>query len=348
MSYWVRDGGTWKDGQGNLGGRDGNSWGAGDSWVRDGGTWKAITTTAGSTATGLEAPTIQSVTDSGSGELAVSWTDNSTGEAQWQAGRCSGSTTCTPSTTIIFTEPGSSPPSDTGGTFSSTDTGLDEDEVYGYRLRAASSGATPALTGPWSQTEYGRTGMLAPSGLSISDVCAGARLSWTDESSANTRYRIERCEGAACSSFSLVDHTTGTANSYVDSSASVGSTYRWRVRAESTDTGTESDWTSSTGVEVTDAPVLQFVIWNGSTCGFDMEWSDCSTDETQFDIHRCSGSSCNPYASPPIDNVVADTTSYTDTDPAANSGDYTYGIKKRGGTHGDQNSNTMTGSAGAC
>lgn len=83
------------------------------------------------------------------------------------------------------------------------------------------------------------------------------------------------------------------------------------------------------------------VSWDGSTCGFSLTWT-ADQDNSQ-DIHRCSGSTCDPFASTAIDSVTAGTSSYVDTGPSTNSGDWTYGIRS---TKSD--SNTDTGTAGVC
>ena len=58
-------------------------------------------------------------------------------------------------------------------------------------------------------------------------------LSWgaATDNVAVTGYRIERCQGAGCTSFTQIAAPTGTATTYSDTSAAANTSYSYRVRA---------------------------------------------------------------------------------------------------------------------
>jgi len=56
-------------------------------------------------------------------------------------------------------------------------------------------------------------------------------LTWTDNSSNDTGFSVERCQGAGCSSFSQIGTVGSNATAYQDKSVAGGTTYSYRVRA---------------------------------------------------------------------------------------------------------------------
>jgi hypothetical protein len=72
----------------------------------------------------------------------------------------------------------------------------------------------------------------APSGLgAVALSRSQIRLAWTDNSSNETGFAIERCPGAGCSAFAAVAQVAAGASGYIDSGLSRRTTYRYRVRA---------------------------------------------------------------------------------------------------------------------
>ena len=116
------------------------------------------------------------------------------------------------------------------------DTGLAPATTYRYRVHAAD--AVPNLSGyssiqnattqagPDTQPPTVPTGLTA-TGFSLSQV----NLSWTasTDNVGVTGYRVERCQGAACSNFVQVGTPTGT--SFNNTGLAPATTYRYRVRA---------------------------------------------------------------------------------------------------------------------
>jgi len=73
---------------------------------------------------------------------------------------------------------------------------------------------------------------IAPDGLTATAVSSSQiDLTWTDNSSDETEFRIERCQGSGCSSFTQI-HTVGAnVTNYSDQSLTADTTYRYRVLA---------------------------------------------------------------------------------------------------------------------
>ncbi len=73
----------------------------------------------------------------------------------------------------------------------------------------------------------------APSGLSAAAASSSQiNLSWTASTGTVDSYKIERCQGAGCSSFSQVG--TSTTTSYSNSGLTASTSYSYRVRASNT------------------------------------------------------------------------------------------------------------------
>jgi len=74
--------------------------------------------------------------------------------------------------------------------------------------------------------------LLDPSNLAVSAVTSSrVDLSWSDNSSSEDGFKIERCSGAGCSSFSQIGTAAANATTYFDTTVVPNTTYRYRVRA---------------------------------------------------------------------------------------------------------------------
>jgi hypothetical protein len=56
-------------------------------------------------------------------------------------------------------------------------------------------------------------------------------LAWTDNSTNESGFRIERCRGRSCTAFSVIGQTGTNVNTYRDTGVSPDTRYRYRVRA---------------------------------------------------------------------------------------------------------------------
>jgi len=72
----------------------------------------------------------------------------------------------------------------------------------------------------------------APSALSASAASTSSiNLAWTDNSSDETGFAIERCTGSGCTNFAPVVTTSANATTYSDAGLSASTTYTYRVKA---------------------------------------------------------------------------------------------------------------------
>jgi hypothetical protein len=72
----------------------------------------------------------------------------------------------------------------------------------------------------------------APGGLSAAAVSrTQINLAWTDNSSNENGFKVERCTGATCSNFKQIATVAADAASYANSGLKRNTTYRYRIRA---------------------------------------------------------------------------------------------------------------------
>jgi predicted phage tail protein len=72
----------------------------------------------------------------------------------------------------------------------------------------------------------------SPSALSATAISRDQiSLTWTDNSSNEDGFKIERCAGATCSNFRQIATVGANAASYSNSGLKRATTYRYRIRA---------------------------------------------------------------------------------------------------------------------
>ena len=72
----------------------------------------------------------------------------------------------------------------------------------------------------------------APSSLTASPVSSTqVNLQWNDNSTSESSFRIERCQGAACSSFAEIGFVGANVTTYANTGLTSGTAYSYRVRA---------------------------------------------------------------------------------------------------------------------
>lgn len=176
---------------------------------------------------------------------------------------------------------------------------------------------------------YRQTGLpdlppAAPSGLTGQGWYTGVRyqvrLAWTDVSSNEFGFWIERCTGSGCSDFSRIGQTLGeNASSFADSNGvTSGATYSYRVRAfgfmgDSAPSNVALATTPAAPAVPTPPSNLSAVAISASQ--INLTWTDNSNDELQFKIERCTGAGCTNFAQ--VWGVGTNLTSYGDSGLAA-------------------------------
>src|SRR5258706_318946 len=224
---------------------------------------------------------------------------------------------------------------------------IDEVRIYNRALTQAeiqSDMATPVGgTPPPPDT----TAPSAPTGLGATAASATqVNLSWTasTDNVGVAGYRVERCQGAACSTFAQV--ATPTATSFSDTGLTAGTSYSYRVRAADAagNLGAYSNIASATTPAAPDttpptAPtVLSATV--GSTSQIDLSWTASSDNVgvTGYQVDRCQGTGCSTFAQIGTSSV----TSYSDTSLTAAT-TYSYRIPATAGAVNDSaNSSIVT------
>ncbi len=190
-----------------------------------------------------------------------------------------------------------------------SDTGLAPSTTYRYQVRAVDGAGNlspySAIATATTPAAADTTPPTAPSGLSATAV-SSSRIdsSWT-ASTDNTGvagYRIERCQGATCTTFAQVG--TPTATSYSDTGLAPSTTYRYQVRAVD-GAGNLSPYsaiataTTPAGADTTPPSAPTGLSATAvSSSRIDSSWT-ASTDNTGvagYRVERCQGTSCTNFA----------------------------------------------------
>ena len=230
-------------------------------------------------------------------------------------------------------------------TASFSDTGLVASTSYSYRVRATDAASN---LGPYSATATATTqagadtqpptapGTPVPTVVSTSQI----NLTWpvATDNIAVTGYRVERCAGTGCSTFSQV--AAPATASFNDTGLAPSTSYSYRVRA--TDAASNLGPYSATATATTQAdtqpptapgtPVPTVV----STSQINLTWPAATDDVavTGYRVERCAGAGCSttfaqvgtPATASFSDTGLSASTSYSyrvrATDAAGNLGAY--------------------------
>ena len=238
---------------------------------------------------GLSASTIDS------SSIGLEWNDNSDNETGFMIERKIGNTG---SWTQMYSLPANST--------DYTDTGLIDGMLYSYRVNAFNNAGNSA----YSNIDSAVTPLKAPTDLSGTlDGVDNVNLTWTDNSSAESGYIIERHEYT--SSFYVLDTVSANVTSYVDSNLIFGEYYTYRVRAfnaiATSDYSNNFDFIVNNPYPNPPSGLSASTI-DSSSIG--LEWNDNSDNETGFMIERKIG---NTGSWTQMYSLPANSTDYTDT-----------------------------------
>ena len=245
------------------------------------------------------APSGLAATAVSSSQINLSWTDNSSNETGFKIERKTGS----------------------GGTYAQiattgagvavyNDSGLAAGTTYFYRVRATNAAGDSAYS-----TEASATTLVppptAPSGLTATTASSSQiDLAWTDNSSNETGFKIERKTGSG-GTYSQIATVGAGVVSYSSTGLAANTTYFYRVRA--TNAGGDSAYSNEANATTLNAaPAAPSALGATaiSTSQINLSWTDNATNETGFKIERKTGSG-GTYAQ--IGTVGADVTSFNDT-----------------------------------
>jgi hypothetical protein len=163
----------------------------------------------------------------------------------------------------------------------------------------------------------------APSGLAASASGLNINLTWTDNSSDETGFKLERKTGSGGTYAEIAPSIAANATSYADNGLTAGTTYYYRLRAYNA-AGNSSYTTevSATTLAAPTAPSGLSATAAGTT--INLAWTDNSSNESGFKIERKTGSG-GTYAEI-VSNQAANSTSYSNTNLAAST-TYYYRIR---------------------
>ena len=99
------------------------------------------------------------------------------------------------------------------------------------------------------------TAPAAPSALSASATStSNINLAWTDNSSDETGFAIERCTGSGCTNFAPLTTVAANATTYSDGSLSASTTYTYRVQAVNATVNLSSAYSNAASATTFAAP----------------------------------------------------------------------------------------------
>ena len=272
-------------------------------WIMQMAAFKAKDTTAPTAPTALTGTVISPV------QVNLSWTasTDNIGVTAYLVERCQGAS-CSSFAQIASVS--------SGTTYNNT--GLTPSTSYSYRVRATdAAGNFSAYSSTVTKVTTADTSApTAPTALTATAASATQiNLSWTasTDNVGVTGYRVERCSGGSCSTFTQIASPTTT--TYSDSPLSPSTSYSYRVRATDA-AGNLSSYSSTSTVSTptdTTAPTAPtgLTATGPTATQLSLSWT-ASTDNvgvTGYRVERCSGASCSTFAQ--IATPTA--TSYTDS-----------------------------------
>jgi subtilisin family serine protease len=254
----------------------------------------------------------------------LSWSDNSSDEDGFHVERC------TPAGCTSFVEIAELAANST----SWSDLGVAGNTTYVYRVRAFSNANGQSGYSNSSQvTTPAPPPPAAPSNLTTSPISHNrVDLTWSDNSSDEDGFQVERCMLAGCTNFALVVQVAANSTNWSDLGVAGNTTYVYRVRAFNNANG-QSAYSSSSQVTTPAAPpppppsapsnlTTSAISYNH----VELSWSDNSGDEDGFRVERCTGTiaSCTSFVQ--IAQIAADINAVSDLGVAGNA-TYTYRVR---------------------
>jgi C1A family cysteine protease len=200
----------------------------------------------------------------------------------------------------------------------------------GYFLIGYSQIGSPVYFGEWTiaySTPILPPAPGAPTSLSASPVSGSQiNLTWADNSSNETGFKVERCTGSGCSSFSHIATLGASVLSYNNTGLTGSTSYSYRVRSYNSggDSGYSNTASATTQAAQPPAAPSALTATAASTSQINLHWTDNSNNETGFKIERCIGAGCSNFSQ--IATVAANATAYNSSGLAAST-TYTYRIR---------------------
>ena len=189
-------------------------------------------------------------------------------------------------------------------------------------VRPVSSMAGKTVTGGVVDAAAALGGSTPPAAPAApSDLTAAAasssqiNLAWSDKSSNEDGFKIERCQGANCTNFAQIATVGAGVTAYSNAGLAASTSYSYRVRAYNAGGG-NSDYSSPASATTQAAPTVpspptNLVATPVSKSQINLTWADNSNNETGFEIERCQGATCTNFKR--IASVASGVTAYSNT-----------------------------------
>ncbi|MCC2668974.1 MAG: repeat-containing protein, partial [Armatimonadetes bacterium] len=190
--------------------------------------------------------------------------------------------------------------------------------TYFYRVRATNSAGSSGYSGMVSG-ETPPNPPAAPTNLAVTRAAPSqVNLSWQDNSSNESGFRIERRTGSGA--FALIATVGANVRAYNNNGLALDTDYGYRVRAFNA--GGESAPAGPVTIATPPAAPFNLVLGQITAAQIRLDWASSSTTETGFSVERKT--EAGAFAA--VGSVGADATTYTDTTVAANT-TYTYRVR---------------------
>jgi hypothetical protein len=250
------------------------------------------------------APSALSASGSSASAVQLVWNDNSSNETGFKIERRLSADASSPFSQIALVG---------AGTTSYTDSGLNALTAYDYRVRATNSAGDSAYSNVSTATTLAAL-LPAPSALTLTvNSLSSISLRWSDNSTSETSFRIERSTNANNGFDEIAIVAAGT-TSYRNDGLMPGTRYFYRVRASNA-TG-NSAYSNTADASTLPAPAAPAAPSNlsasapSSSVRVVLTWRDNSNNETSFLIERSTNANSGFSQ---ISTTVANVTTYTDT-----------------------------------
>ncbi len=270
------------------------------------------------------APTGLSATVVSANQITLTWTDNANNETAFKVERSSDGVNFTYLTAVA------------ANVTTHSFTGLTPATLYTFRVRATNAAGDSANTNLVTATTLAAlTTPAAPTGLNATAVSASQiNLAWTDASSNETGFKIERSTGGAFEQIAVVGAGVTT---YASTGLAAGTAYSYRVRSSNAqgESGYSNVVTATTQTPPPGAPsaLRGAPLFSGSTLvAIRLNWGNVA-NESSYRLERCKATSLTSgctYAA--LRELRANSVGMTDTGVIAlGRGIYKYRIRAENG-----------------
>jgi hypothetical protein len=196
------------------------------------------------------------------------------------------------------------------GDVSYTDPAVASSTTYFYRVSAYNAAGT-SVPSIWAQGTTLGVAVAAPTDL-VATAASGSRvdLSWTDNASDETGFRIERARDAAFTQEFAAFEAPANATTFASQELAAGTTYYFRVFAVGAGgRSAPSNTASATTLTLPPAAPTSLVVTAVGYTTVSLRWSDRSTTETGFSVER----STDRVTFAPVGSVGPNVTTFTDS-----------------------------------